>query len=106
MIWSVADERFQENLEAAKAYYDQRWTLCAPRTASALDRPVGQWISNLRRPGALPALVVTDVVRKRLCPSHMALVLGDFRVRSQQVGQCLTSSGLDDSVGNVAHGGR
>ncbi|MFB6963187.1 Helicase associated domain protein [Streptomyces sp. NPDC056309] len=53
MVWSPADERFQENLEAAKAYYDQHWTLCAPRTATALDRPIGQWLSNLRRPGAL-----------------------------------------------------
>ncbi|MFF8019501.1 Helicase associated domain protein [Streptomyces sp. NPDC007929] len=53
MVWSVADERFQENLEAAKAYYEQHWSLCAPRSAVALDRPVGQWLSNLRRPGAL-----------------------------------------------------
>ncbi len=53
MVWSVTDERFQENLEAAKAYYDQHWTLCAPRSAVALGRPVGQWLSNLRRPGAL-----------------------------------------------------
>ncbi|MFD4263304.1 Helicase associated domain protein [Streptomyces sp. NPDC058534] len=53
MVWSVADERFQENLEAAKAYYDQHWTLCAPRTAAMLDRPLGMWLANLRRPGAL-----------------------------------------------------
>lgn len=53
MVWSLADERFQENLEAAKAYYDQHWTLCAPRTATALDKPIGQWLSNLRRPDAL-----------------------------------------------------
>ncbi|WP_432139804.1 Helicase associated domain protein [Streptomyces sp. bgisy154] len=53
MVWSPTDERFQENLEAAKAYYEQHWTLCAPRSAVALDRPVGQWLSNLRRPGAL-----------------------------------------------------
>ncbi|MFH9298921.1 Helicase associated domain protein [Streptomyces sp. NPDC017520] len=53
MVWSPADERFQENLEAAKAYYADHWTLCAPRSAAALDRPVGQWLSNLRRPGAL-----------------------------------------------------
>ncbi|MFF4732929.1 Helicase associated domain protein [Streptomyces mirabilis] len=53
MVWSLADERFQENLEAAKAYYDQHWTLCAPRSATTLDRPLGQWLSNLRRPGAL-----------------------------------------------------
>lgn len=53
MVWSLADERFQENLEAAKAYYAEHWTLCAPRDATMLDRPVGQWLSNLRRPGAL-----------------------------------------------------
>ncbi|MBB1260187.1 DEAD/DEAH box helicase [Streptomyces alkaliterrae] len=55
MVWSLADERFQENLEAAKAYYEEHWTLCAPRSATALDRPIGQWLSNLRRPGALDA---------------------------------------------------
>ncbi|MGA5499049.1 Helicase associated domain protein [Streptomyces cinereoruber] len=53
MVWSVADERFQENLQAAKAYFEEHWTLCAPRSATALDRSVGQWLSNLRRPGAL-----------------------------------------------------
>ncbi|WP_331717802.1 Helicase associated domain protein (plasmid) [Streptomyces zaomyceticus] len=53
MVWSVPDERFQENLAAAQAYYDQHWTLCAPRTATMLDKPIGQWLANLRRPGAL-----------------------------------------------------
>ncbi|MFJ9026540.1 helicase associated domain-containing protein [Streptomyces sp. NPDC102259] len=53
MVWSPADERFQENLEAAKAYYEQHWTLCAPRTATALGKPLGMWLANLRRPGAL-----------------------------------------------------
>ncbi|MGC5396478.1 Helicase associated domain protein [Streptomyces sp. DT20] len=53
MVWNPADERFQENLAAAKAYYEEHWTLCAPRSATILDRPVGQWLSNLRRPGAL-----------------------------------------------------
>ncbi|MEU1377937.1 Helicase associated domain protein [Streptomyces triculaminicus] len=53
MVWSVADERFQENLAAARVYFEEHWTLCAPRSASAMDRPVGQWLSNLRRPGAL-----------------------------------------------------
>ncbi|MGW6738966.1 Helicase associated domain protein [Streptomyces sp. NPDC055013] len=53
MVWSVADERFQENLAAARVYYENHWTLCAPRSAVALDKPVGQWLSNLRRPGAL-----------------------------------------------------
>jgi hypothetical protein len=53
MVWSLADERFQENLEAARAYYEQHWTLCAPRSAAMLDRPLGMWLANLRRPGAL-----------------------------------------------------
>ncbi|GED90741.1 hypothetical protein TNCT6_78260 [Streptomyces sp. 6-11-2] len=53
MVWSVTDERFQENLAAARVYYEEHWTLCAPRTVSAMDKPVGQWLSNLRRPGAL-----------------------------------------------------
>ncbi|MET7458554.1 Helicase associated domain protein [Streptomyces sp. NPDC005574] len=53
MVWAVADERFQENLEAAKAYHEQHWTLCAPRTATALGKPLGMWLANLRRPGAL-----------------------------------------------------
>ncbi|MER5200453.1 Helicase associated domain protein [Streptomyces sp. NPDC002755] len=53
MVWSVADAGFQENLAAAGVYYEQHWTLCAPRTAVALDRPLGTWLSNLRRPGAL-----------------------------------------------------
>ncbi|MEU9056957.1 Helicase associated domain protein [Streptomyces sp. NPDC048384] len=53
MVWSMAHERFQENLEAAKTYYEQFWTLAAPRSAVALDKPIGQWLSNLRRPGAL-----------------------------------------------------
>lgn len=53
MVWSVADERFQENLAAARVYFEEHWTLCAPRSAVALDRQVGSWLSNLRRPGAL-----------------------------------------------------
>lgn len=53
MVWSVADARFEENLAACRAYYAEFWTLCAPRTAAALGRPVGQWLANLRRPGAL-----------------------------------------------------
>ncbi|GGZ96992.1 DEAD/DEAH box helicase [Streptomyces bluensis] len=53
MVWSSADERFQENLEAAKAYHAQHWTLCAPRTATMLGKPLGMWLANLRRPGAL-----------------------------------------------------
>lgn len=68
MVWSPADERFQENLEAAKAYYEDHWTLCAPRSAVALDRPVGQWLSNLRRAGALDGHPEWDTALKEIDP--------------------------------------
>ncbi|MGW4882219.1 Helicase associated domain protein [Streptomyces sp. NPDC004262] len=68
MVWGVADERFQENLEAAKAYYAEHWTLCAPRTATALDRKVGQWLSNLRRPGALAEHPEWEAALKEIDP--------------------------------------
>ncbi|WP_030935696.1 helicase associated domain-containing protein, partial [Streptomyces sp. NRRL B-24720] len=53
MIWDTADTGFAENLAAARAYYAQAGTLAAPRHATALDKPVGQWLTNLRRPGGL-----------------------------------------------------
>ncbi|WP_425508192.1 helicase associated domain-containing protein [Streptomyces bathyalis] len=53
MAWDAADAGFEENLAAARVYYEQHWTLCAPRAATSLGRPIGQWLSNLRRPGAL-----------------------------------------------------
>ncbi|POX36382.1 helicase [Streptomyces sp. Ru73] len=53
MVWGAADAAFEENLAAARVYFEQHGTLAAPRPATALDKPVGQWLSNLRRPGAL-----------------------------------------------------
>ncbi|MFF6961666.1 Helicase associated domain protein [Streptomyces sp. NPDC008317] len=53
MVWNAADSAFQENLAAARAWFEAHGTLAAPRSATALDRPVGQWLSNLRRPGVL-----------------------------------------------------
>ncbi|WP_326793924.1 helicase associated domain-containing protein [Streptomyces sp. NBC_00841] len=53
MIRDTADAAFAENLAAARAYYAQAGTLAAPRHAVALDKPVGQWLTNLRRPGGL-----------------------------------------------------
>ncbi|MFE7331424.1 Helicase associated domain protein [Streptomyces sp. NPDC057565] len=53
MIWDTADTAFAENLAAARAYYAKAGTLAAPRHATALDKPVGQWLTNLRRPGGL-----------------------------------------------------
>ncbi|MGK5450470.1 Helicase associated domain protein [Streptomyces radiopugnans] len=53
MVWSVPDAAFEENLTAARAYYAVHGTLCAPRTAVAEGRPVGQWLTNCRRPQGL-----------------------------------------------------
>lgn len=53
MVWDHGDAAFEENLAAARAYFADHGTLAAPRSATALDRPVGQWLSNQRRPGAL-----------------------------------------------------
>lgn len=53
MVWDTADAAFEENLAAARAYFKEAGTLAAPRHATALDRHVGQWLTNLRRPGGL-----------------------------------------------------
>ncbi|WNI27351.1 helicase associated domain-containing protein [Streptomyces sp. ITFR-16] len=53
MIWDTADAQFEENLAAARAYYREVKALAAPRHAVALDKPVGQWLTNLRRPEGL-----------------------------------------------------
>ncbi|MGY1456973.1 Helicase associated domain protein [Streptomyces sp. SS8] len=53
MVWSVPDAAFEENLAAARAYFAVHGTLCAPRTAVAEGRPIGQWLTNCRRPQGL-----------------------------------------------------
>ncbi|MFD0271261.1 Helicase associated domain protein [Streptomyces sp. NPDC127106] len=53
IVWDTADAGFAENLAAARAYHAQHGTLAAPRHATALGKPVGQWLTNIRRPGGL-----------------------------------------------------
>ncbi|MFH8894209.1 MULTISPECIES: DEAD/DEAH box helicase [unclassified Streptomyces] len=53
IVWDTADQGFAENLAAARAYYELHGTLCAPRHATMLDRAVGQWLTNIRRPNGL-----------------------------------------------------
>ncbi|MEU3317103.1 helicase associated domain-containing protein [Streptomyces sp. NPDC006662] len=53
IVWDTADADFAENLAAARAYFELHGTLAAPRYATALDKPVGQWLTNVRRPGGL-----------------------------------------------------
>ncbi|NUH42925.1 Helicase associated domain protein [Streptomyces samsunensis] len=53
MVWSATDLAWEENLAAIRTYAEQTGTLAAPRGASALGRPVGQLLANLRRAGGL-----------------------------------------------------
>ncbi|MFE2728923.1 Helicase associated domain protein [Kitasatospora sp. NPDC059327] len=53
MVWDEQEAAFQENLAAARVWYAEHRTLAAPRGAVALDRAVGQWLSNCRRSGAM-----------------------------------------------------
>ncbi|MFE3761154.1 Helicase associated domain protein [Streptomyces sp. NPDC059104] len=53
IVWDTADAGFETNLGAAHAYYELHGTLAAPRHATMLDRAVGQWLTNIRRPGGL-----------------------------------------------------
>ncbi|MFF4498808.1 helicase associated domain-containing protein [Streptomyces sp. NPDC001546] len=53
IVWDTADAGFAENLAAARAYFELHGTLAAPRYATALDKPVGQWLTDVRRPGGL-----------------------------------------------------
>ncbi|MER6392784.1 helicase associated domain-containing protein [Streptomyces sp. NPDC001523] len=53
IVWDTADAAFAENLAAVRAYFELHGTLAAPRHATALDRAIGQWLTNIRRPGGL-----------------------------------------------------
>ncbi|MCZ7430163.1 DEAD/DEAH box helicase [Streptomyces sp. WMMC1477] len=56
MVWDVADARFQHGLLAARAYFEEYGTLCAPRDAVMDGFAVGQWLENLRK----GVMAVTD----------------------------------------------
>ncbi|WUC84041.1 helicase associated domain-containing protein [Streptomyces sp. NBC_00536] len=73
IVWDTADQAFAENL-AARAYYELHGTLAAPRHATALDRPVGQWLTNVRRPGGLG----TDPGRARRRAEALAAIDEDW----------------------------
>ncbi|WUW27013.1 Helicase associated domain protein (plasmid) [Streptomyces sp. NBC_01463] len=77
IVWDTADAGFEENLAAARAYYKAAGTLAAPRHATALDKPVGQWLTNLRRPGGLGK----DDERARRRAEQLAAVDPDWNPR-------------------------
>ncbi|MFI1154891.1 Helicase associated domain protein [Streptomyces sp. NPDC020817] len=74
IVWDTADAAFAENLAAARAYYEQHGTLAAPRHATALDKPVGQWLTNIRRPGGLGK----DPVRAERRAAALAAIDADW----------------------------
>ncbi|MDX3538124.1 helicase associated domain-containing protein [Streptomyces sp. MB09-01] len=53
IVWDTADAGFEQNLGAARAYYELHGTLAAPRGATILDIAIGQYLTNVRRPGGL-----------------------------------------------------
>ncbi|MBT2479571.1 DEAD/DEAH box helicase [Streptomyces sp. ISL-94] len=77
IVWDTADAGFEENLGAARAYFAEHGTLAAPRHATALDRAVGQWLTNIRRPGGLGK----DPDRARRRAEQLAAVDPDWNPR-------------------------
>ncbi|WP_435877469.1 Helicase associated domain protein [Streptomyces anulatus] len=53
MVWSVGDAGFWRNLSAARSYYAAHGSLACPRNTVWDGVALGQWVSNLRRPGGL-----------------------------------------------------
>ncbi|MEU9031936.1 Helicase associated domain protein [Streptomyces sp. NPDC048383] len=77
IVWDTADQGFAENLAAARAYFELHGTLAAPRHATALDRAIGQWLTNIRRPGGLGK----DPDRARRRAEQLAAVDPDWNPR-------------------------
>ncbi|WP_127469685.1 DEAD/DEAH box helicase [Streptomyces sp. B27] len=53
IVWDPEDAAWEENLGAARAYFEAYGTLAAPVSAMMMDRPVGQWLANCRKRGGL-----------------------------------------------------
>ncbi|MGW4713260.1 Helicase associated domain protein [Streptomyces sp. NPDC004314] len=74
VVWDTADAGFAANLGAARAYYDLHATLAAPRGATIMDVQIGQWLTNVRRPGGLGK----DPVRAKRRAAALAAVDPDW----------------------------
>ncbi|MGW4629725.1 Helicase associated domain protein [Streptomyces rubiginosohelvolus] len=53
MIWSVADAAFWRNIGVARGAFELYGTLALPASLVIDGVRIGQWLSNLRRPGGL-----------------------------------------------------
>ncbi|MFG2623003.1 Helicase associated domain protein [Streptomyces sp. NPDC048507] len=74
IVWDTADAGFAENLAAARAYHEQHGTLAAPRHATSMDRALGQWLTNIRRPEGLGK----DPVRAQRRADALAAIDADW----------------------------
>ncbi|MGW7189386.1 Helicase associated domain protein [Streptomyces sp. NPDC054838] len=77
IVWDTTDQGFAENLAAARHYFELHGTLAAPRHATALDRALGQWLTNIRRPGGLGK----DTQRARRRAAQLAAIDPDWNPR-------------------------
>ncbi|MEV6576076.1 Helicase associated domain protein, partial [Streptomyces sp. NPDC051577] len=77
IVWDTAGQGFEQNLAAARAYYELHGTLAAPRHATALDRPIAQWLTNIRRPDGLGK----DPERARRRARELAAIDPDWNPR-------------------------
>ena len=53
IVWDPADAAWEENLGAARAWFEAYGTLAAPVTAAIMDRAVGQFLANARKKNGL-----------------------------------------------------
>ncbi len=74
IVWDTADAGFAANLGAARAYYELHGSLAAPRGATIMDVQIGQWLTNIRRPGGLGK----DPVRAQRRAAALAAVDPDW----------------------------
>jgi hypothetical protein len=95
MIWDAGEYTWTENLAAARAYYADHQTLAAPRTATALDRPIGQWLSNQRRPGALASQPEREAALAEIDPDWKPDWPLDWQRHYTGIRECLTQLGAE-----------
>jgi hypothetical protein len=102
MIWDAGQYAWTENLAAARAYFTDHQTLAAPRSATALDRPVGQWLSNQRRPGALAGLPEREAALAEIDPDWNPDWPLDWQRHYAGVRECVTE--LDAELADLEPG--
>ena len=107
MIWDAEDFAFAEQLAAARAYFADHRTLAAPRSATALDRAVGQFLSNMRRPGALAGLPEREAALAEIDPDWNPAWPLEWQRHYAGVKECVTELGaelVDLEPGVTIHG--